>query len=49
VSDTVRSFLKRAKIPVPVRKTTKMQVAKDAKRRAAAASRRAPAKTAKKA
>src|SRR5262245_53406855 len=32
VSDTVRSFLKRAKIPVPARTTTRARVAKDAKR-----------------
>jgi small subunit ribosomal protein S16 len=46
VSDTVRSFLKRAKIAVPPRTTTRVRVAKDAKRRAASASRRVAAKKA---
>jgi small subunit ribosomal protein S16 len=47
ISDTVRSFLKRAKIAVPARSTTRVTVLKDAKRRAASASRRAAAKPAK--
>jgi small subunit ribosomal protein S16 len=46
VSETLRSFLKREKIAVPPRKTTRVLVAKDAKRRAASASRRAAAKKA---
>jgi len=49
VSDTVRSFLKRAKIEVPPRKTTRTRLAKDAPRRAKAAARRKPAAGAKKA
>ena len=40
VSDTVRSFLKRAKIPVPKSKTTRDRLAKDAPRRERAAARR---------
>jgi small subunit ribosomal protein S16 len=40
VSDTVRSFLKRAKIAVPARKTTRVRRLKDAPRRQAAAARR---------
>lgn len=49
VSDTVRSFLKRANVPVPARKTTRTLRAKDAPRREKAAARRkaAPAKPAK--
>lgn len=49
VSDTVRSFLKRAKIEVPKTKTTRDRLAKDAPRRERAAARRkaAPAKAAK--
>jgi small subunit ribosomal protein S16 len=48
VSDTVRSFLKRASIPAPVRKTTRALRAKDAPRRARASAKRkaAPAKKA---
>jgi small subunit ribosomal protein S16 len=44
VTETVRSFLKRAKVGVPPRTTTRVRVAKDAKRRAASASRRAAAR-----
>lgn len=43
VSPTVRSFLKRAGIAVPARKTTRDQIAKDAPRRERAAARRAAA------
>ena len=47
VSDTCRSFFKRAGIAVPKRTTTRDQLAKDAPRRARAAARRkaAPAKS----
>lgn len=49
VSDTVRSFLKRAKIAVPKVKTARDRLAKDAPRRERAAARRkaAPAKATK--
>ena len=45
VSDTVRSFLVRKGIPVPKRRTTRDQLAKDAPRRARAAERKAAAAT----
>ena len=43
VSDTVRAFLKKAKIAVPARKTTRTKLAKDAPRRARAAAAKKPA------
>jgi small subunit ribosomal protein S16 len=48
VSDTVRSFLTRAGIPVASRPTTRARLAKDAPRRERAAARRAQAPGAKK-
>jgi small subunit ribosomal protein S16 len=43
VSDTVRSFLKRAGIEVPSRPTTRVRLAKDAARRERSAAKKAPA------